>query len=61
MSVTSSERLWEPPAHHPRDPQKLARIAGAFFVTTFVSSIGALILYDPVDVTTACAPERPIR
>jgi hypothetical protein len=30
------------------DPQKLAHLAGWFFVATFVTSIAALILYDPV-------------
>jgi hypothetical protein len=31
-----------------RDPQKLARIAGWFFVITFLTSIPAVLLYDPV-------------
>ncbi|MGH2883075.1 MAG: DUF4386 domain-containing protein, partial [Solirubrobacteraceae bacterium] len=30
------------------DPQKLARIAGWFFVITFVTSIPAVLLYDPI-------------
>jgi hypothetical protein len=43
MSVTSSNGT-----SGSRDPQKLARIAGWFFVITFLTSIPAVLLYDPV-------------
>jgi Domain of unknown function (DUF4386) len=35
------------------DPQKLARIAGVFFILTFVTAIAAVVLYDPVLNQTA--------
>lgn len=43
MAGTSYDATWGS-----SDPQKLARIAGWFFVLTFVSSIPAVLLYGPV-------------
>jgi hypothetical protein len=50
MSISSPERSAEAALARPTEPppRKVARIAGWLFVITFVTSIPALLLYDPV-------------
>jgi hypothetical protein len=50
MSLSSRERSTGAALGRPTQPspRTLARVAGVFFVVTFVASIPALILYDPV-------------
>jgi hypothetical protein len=50
MSLSSRERPTGAALGRPTQPspRTLARVAGVFFVVTFVTSIPALILYDPV-------------
>jgi hypothetical protein len=50
MSISSPKRsaMLDRPTQPPPDERRIARIAGVLFVITFVTAIGALLLYDPV-------------
>jgi hypothetical protein len=50
MSISSTDRAMSARLDRPTEPpaRRIALIAGVLFILTFVTSIGALLLYDPV-------------